>query len=143
MVYLSVLLIGKMVGLEEVRNNIYQVYFRKIFLGYTDFNDLKICDIRDCIIVYLKRKPCPWITAKEVLNSIKLEGVQSHNFFSATCEMKLFVSDCMYYSSMITTHHAGTIILYNDSHLCRTGKSLPSSPIYVARLLYTVMIIEP
>jgi hypothetical protein len=45
MLYLSTPLGGKMVGLEEVGNKIFRVYFRQFFLGYADFNDLKMYDI--------------------------------------------------------------------------------------------------
>jgi hypothetical protein len=45
MLYLSTPLGGRMVGLEEVGNKIFRVYFRQFFLGYADFNELKMYDI--------------------------------------------------------------------------------------------------
>jgi hypothetical protein len=45
MLYLSTPLGGKMIGLEEVGNKIYRVYFRQFFLGYADYNDLRMYDI--------------------------------------------------------------------------------------------------
>ena len=45
MLYLSTPLGGKIVGLEEIGNNIFRVYFRQFFLGYADFKDLKMYDI--------------------------------------------------------------------------------------------------
>jgi hypothetical protein len=45
MLYLSTPLGGKTVGMEEVGNKIFRVYFRQFFLGYADFNDLKMYDI--------------------------------------------------------------------------------------------------
>jgi hypothetical protein len=45
MLYFSKPLGRKMVGLKEIRNKNYQVNFRQFFLGYADFNDMKMYDI--------------------------------------------------------------------------------------------------
>jgi len=43
--YLSTVLGGKDVGLEELGNKIYRVYFREFFLGYADLKEFKMYDI--------------------------------------------------------------------------------------------------
>ena len=45
MLYLSTVLGGKDVGLEELGNKIYRVYFREFFLGYADLREFKMYDI--------------------------------------------------------------------------------------------------
>ena len=36
---------GKHVGLEELGNGIYRMYFRQFLLGYIDMKDLRVHDI--------------------------------------------------------------------------------------------------
>ncbi len=43
--YLSTVLGSKDVGLEEIGNKIYRVYFREFFLGYADLREFKMYDI--------------------------------------------------------------------------------------------------
>lgn len=43
--FLSTALSGKEVGLEEIGNGIYRIYFREFFLGYADIKELKVYDI--------------------------------------------------------------------------------------------------
>ena len=45
MLYLSQAFGGKDVGLEELGNKIYRVYFRDFFLGYADLKEFKMHDI--------------------------------------------------------------------------------------------------
>jgi hypothetical protein len=44
-IFISTALMGKTIGLEELGNRIYRLYFRKFFLGYLDAPNLKVHDI--------------------------------------------------------------------------------------------------
>ena len=43
--FITTALMGKEIGLEELGNRIYGIYFREFFLGYADMKELKVYDI--------------------------------------------------------------------------------------------------
>jgi hypothetical protein len=43
--FVTTALAGKEIGLEEIGNRIYRIYFREFFLGYADMKVLKVHDI--------------------------------------------------------------------------------------------------
>lgn len=43
--FITSALAGKELGIKELLNKIYEIYFRKFFLGYADMKDLKVYDI--------------------------------------------------------------------------------------------------
>lgn len=43
--FITTALMGKYVGLEELGNGIYRMYFRQFLLGYIDMKDLRVHDI--------------------------------------------------------------------------------------------------
>ena len=43
--FVSTAFIGKNIGLEELGNGIFRIYYRQFFLGYLDEKELKVHDI--------------------------------------------------------------------------------------------------
>lgn len=43
--FITTALAGKELGFNELGNRIYEIYFRRFFLGYADMKDLKVYDI--------------------------------------------------------------------------------------------------
>jgi hypothetical protein len=43
--FVTTALMGKYVGLEELGNGIYRMYFREFLLGYVDMKELNVHDI--------------------------------------------------------------------------------------------------
>jgi len=46
-IFVSTALMGKTIGLEELGNHIYRLYFREFFLGYLDARKMKVYDIME------------------------------------------------------------------------------------------------
>ena len=46
-IFVSTALMGKHIGLEELGNGIFRIYYRNFFLGYLDEKELKVYDILD------------------------------------------------------------------------------------------------